>query len=167
MNKTNKDEAIESRPTVGKIASELMLKEPETRDPIALEREGHKDYESNVLICMDDGKKAYQSDFYIVVITKKEKLMSNVLRNYFCHRSTCPTPDYDQAVYHYVRSLDGLDFLWVIPDKDTCVLLKSNQYNVAPEEWGLLRYVLQFADGTLFKLAKRLNKEELQVKESI
>jgi hypothetical protein len=39
--------------------------------------------------------------------------------------------------------------------------------SIAPEEWGLLHYVLKFADGTLFKLAKQLNNEKLETSEII
>lgn len=35
------------RETVGKLATDLSKKEPDTRDPIELEREMHKDYEKN------------------------------------------------------------------------------------------------------------------------
>jgi len=55
--------------------------------------------------------------FYVCVITKKERLMDNVLRNYFLARSTCPTPQYDQTVYKYHRDSGAIQFLWVLPSK--------------------------------------------------
>jgi hypothetical protein len=145
--------------TVGKIAYDLMQKEPDSRDPIEIEREVHKNYEAQIIACIEDGKKYYTEDFYIIVITKKERLMHNVLRNYFFHRQSCPTPDYDQTVYKYTISTENIEFLWVIPSKDTCILLKQNALEVVPEERQLLKYVLDFADGTLYKLSKKLNGE--------
>ncbi len=153
------------RDTVGKISSELLKKEPETRDPIELEREMHKDYIAHIHDAIFRGKQDFTGDFYIVVITKKEPLMENVIRNYFTVRKSCPTPDYDQTVYRLKRVDDLVEFLWVIPSKDTCILLKENALQVAPEEKDLLRYVMDFADGTLFKLAKKLNGEKLNTPE--
>ena len=149
-----------SRDTVGKISSDLLQKAPETRDPIELEREMHKDYEKNIYQCCDEGKKAYNKDFFITVITKKERLMKNVLRNIFLHRSSCPTPDYDQTVYHYDKHSDVLKFLWVIPSKDTCILFKNNALEIVASERSLLQYILDFDDGTLYKLAKKFNGEQ-------
>ena len=153
------------RDTVGKHALELMTKIPDSRDPVELEREMHKEYEKNVLECAATFKQANTIPigkwFYVVVLTKREPLMPNVLRHYFLARSSCPTPDYDQAVYAYDPHDDRIDFLWVIPSKDACLHLKDNALQVADAEKDLLKFVLQFADGTLFKIAKKLNGEQI------
>ena len=150
----------EKKKTVGALSAELQSKDPESRDPIELEREMHTDYEKNFWECLNSYKKECDTDFYIVVLTKKERIMQNVLRNYFFARSTCPTPDYDQAVYRYDALNEKVEFLWVIPSRDTCFLLKENALHVAPEEKELLKFVLDFADSTLYNLAKKLNKED-------
>src|SRR3990167_4938546 len=90
---------------------------------------------------------------------KKEPLMPNVIRNYFYGRLSCPTPDYDQTVYFYDQESDIIEFLWVIPSKDACLYLKENALLVDPAESQLLRFVLDFADGTLFAIAKTRNRE--------
>lgn len=149
-----------TRETVGKISRDLSLKSPESHDPIELEREMHKDYEKHIYSCIDTCKKGYPADFYIVVIIKRERLMQNVLRNYFFGRLTCPMPDYDQTVYFFDRAKEQIQFLWVIPSKDACIVLKENAVQVVPEERELLKFVLDFADGTLYKLARQLNGEE-------
>lgn len=148
-----------SRDTVGKISSDLLLKEPESTDPIEIEREMHSDYEKNINECVNQGLKDFSGDFFVVVITKKEPLMVNVLRNYFFARSTCPTPDYDQAAYHFKRSANVLEFLWVIPSKYVCMYLRENSAEVVKEEWELLNFVLKFYDNTLLGIAKKLNSE--------
>ena len=147
------------RDTVGKLSSELLKQESPTNSPIELEREMHTEYDKNISECIDSGKKQYNHNFYVVVITKRERLMPNVFRNYFFPRETCPTPDWDQAVYRYMRSVDCVEFLWVIPSKDTCEHLKQNALYVSPEEKELLNFVLDFSDGTLLLMAKKLNKE--------
>lgn len=149
-----------NRESVGKISSELLSKTPESTDPIEIERAMHQDYVKNVIECVQTSKKQFFGDFFVVVLTKKERLMQNVLRHYFFARKSCPTPDYDQAVYHYQSDKDDLEFLWVIPSKEACLTFIEQSSSIAPEEWGLLKYVLEFADGTLFKKAKILNGEK-------
>jgi len=148
-----------SKETIGKIAVDLMQKAPDTRSPIELEREAHKDYVSNVFECEKRGKKELHGDFFVVVLTKKERLLQNIIRNYYGYRKSCPTPDYDQTVYHYNSDKRELEFLWVIPSKDTCILLKENALLVCAKERELLGCVLDFADGTLYETMKKFNKE--------
>ena len=150
---------MQKKPTVGQVAIDLQQKAPEERSVIELERAMHSDYEKKLLETIEDGKKSLTNDFFIIVLTKKERLLDNVLRNYFFFRESCPTPDYDQAVYHYKHLDDKIEFLWVIPSKDTCILLLENRQQVAPSEYELLAFVLKFADGTLGAMMKKLNGE--------
>ena len=120
----------------------------------------HEDYEKNMQTCVKDSLKQFDGNFFIIVITKKERLMENVLRNYFFGRQTCPAPDYDQTIYKYHRDSGVTEFIWVIPSKDTCVLFKENAAIIAPEEIALRDFVLDFDDGTLFKKMKKLNGEK-------
>jgi len=150
--------------TIGANSVELSKKTPDTRDPIALEREINKDYEKNIFEAVERGLKEIHGgsrdcNFFVVVTTKKERLMPNVIRNYFCTRKTCPTPEYDQTVYHYLRKDDKLEFLWVVPSKDTCELLHLNALMVTQNERELLYFVLSFYDGSLLRKAKKLNGE--------
>lgn len=152
-----------SRKTVGKHSVDLLSKKPETRDPIALQREMQREFEQNLTSCMERGKRTFVGkDFFVVVETKREPLMENVIRNYFFFRQSCPTPTYDNTVYHYHSNGDWMEFLWVVPSKDTCELFKRNALNIHPEERDLLDNVLLFFDGSLLELAKRLNGEVLE-----
>ncbi len=146
--------------TVGKIALDLMKKTPDTRSVIELEREMHTDYEKNVYEAVETGKKMFDGDFFVVVLTKREKLLQNIMRHYFLPRQSCPTPDYDQAVYHYHRLDDKIEFLWVVPSKEACLMYLVQRNEVVPQEYPLLSYVLGFADGTLNALAKKLSGEK-------
>lgn len=148
-----------SKKTVGEISLELSQKSPESRDPIELQREMQKEYVDNLVECVRNFKETTTADFYIMVITKNERLMTNVFRNYFSGRLSCPTPDYDQALYRYKSKEQCIEFVWVIPSKDTCIHLLENSNIVAEEERELLQYVIDFKDGSLYALAKKLNGE--------
>lgn len=150
----------ENDKTVGQISLELQQKTPDSIDPIEIERELHAEYDKNIFECVDEGKKEIFGDFYVVVITKKEPLMPNVLRSYFTSRKTCPTPDYDQTVYTYIAKDDSLEFMWVLPDKNTCEIMRDRALEIVPEERDLRDFVLSFYDKTLLRLAKKLNGEE-------
>lgn len=149
----------QNRDKVGKISVDLSQKTPDTRSPIEQMRENLTDFDKELWICVERGKKEILGDFYLVVITKKEPLMENVLRNYFGFRNSCPTPDYDQTVYRYIKKDDDVSFLWVIPSKDACMMLIANRLIIDPEERELKEFVLRFAAGDLFKLAQQLNGE--------
>lgn len=149
-----------TRETVGKVSSDLIVRPLETTSAIEQMREQLSDYDKNVLECVQRSKKDFPGDFYVVVLTKRERLMQNVFRNYFYARLSCPTPDWDQAVYQYSRSSDDLMFLWVIPSKVACEEMTMNKHLIPVEEWRLLEYVLAFNDGTLMRLAKDLNGEK-------
>jgi len=156
----SKKKAISRKDTVGKAAVDLQQKAPEERSVIELERAMHQDFEKNILEAVAEGKRRLSGDFYIIVLTKKERLLNNVLRNYFFFRESCPTPDYDQIVYKYHHIDERIEQIWVIPSKDTCLLLLENRQQVAPAEYELLSFVLKFADGTLGALMMKLNDED-------
>ena len=146
--------------TVGQKAVELSNIIPDTRDPIELEREAHKAYEENVLACLKSSKNQYIGSFYIVVLIKREKKLQNVLRHLYFSRGSCPTPHPDQTVYRYDHEDDEIQFCWTLPSEDTCVLFKQNVAIIDPLEWELLENVLNYYDGSLHDLAKRLNGEK-------
>jgi len=148
-----------ARKTVGQISEELSSKTPISTDPIEIERAMHDNYEQHIYDATERGKKDFDGDFFIVVITKKEHLMNNVLRNYFIVRGTCPTPEYDQTVYHFHRDAEYIEFMWTLPSKDTYNLFKDNVLHIAPEERELLQFILMDIDGELLALSKKLNGE--------
>jgi hypothetical protein len=147
-------------PTVGAAAVALQAKASNNNHSIIDQtNEQIKEYCANLIECVNSNKSKYQGDFYIVVITKKERLLENVLRNYFFARNSCPTPDYDQALFKYNAHLEEISFIWVVPDKETCVMLIKNMAQVVPEERELLQFAIDFASGKLMYLAKKMNGE--------
>ena len=126
---------MNEKKTVGKISTELIEKDVKVdHSPIDQMRESLTDYDANIYECIERGKKDYNKDFYIVVITKKERLMPNVLRNYFITRFSCPTPQFDQTVYKYNYKDQIIEFLWVIPAKDICEALLNNSLHIDGSE---------------------------------
>lgn len=148
------------RETMGKIASDLMQKTPESRDPVEIGRAMQENYINELISCVENNKKRYIGNFFIVVLTKNEKLLPNVFRNYFLARSTCPTPNYDQSVFKFNSESEAIEYVWSIPDRNVCFYLRENKIYVHPSERQLLQFVLDFSDGTLRRLCKKLNKEE-------
>ena len=152
-----------NKKTVGQISTELNANHLDnTHSPEEQMREQLKDFERNMQECIDEGLKCYPyaSEFYPTVLTKKERLMQNVLRNYFIPRISCPTPEWDQAVYRYQTKTGDLTFLWVVPAKDVCQFMSENALTIDESERELLNFVLDFHDGKLLQLAKKLNGEQ-------
>lgn len=149
------------RETVGKISLDLLKNaQDDTHSAYEQMCEQLSEYDANILECINQAKRYWvQQDFYIVVITKRERLTPNVFRHYFLSRTSCPTPDYDQAVYFYDNGQERLDFLWIVPDRITTYQFARNPELVHPEDMTLLKFVLDFKDGTLFTMAKYRNNE--------
>lgn len=152
---------MEKRETIGKLSHDLLYKDDQVH-LVDQQRAMQEKYEDNVIEACESGKKLYTNqDFFVVVLTKKERLMMNVLRHYYFPRTTCPTPEWDQAVYAYSYADDHLQFIWVVPSKDTCKFLKDTALELPADERELLSFVLDFEDGTLLAMAKAYNGEKL------
>jgi hypothetical protein len=145
--------------TVGKQALELMQKEPEITTVIDQQRAMQEDYLEELAACVLEFRKKYLQDFFVAVLTKNEKLMPNVFRNYFVPRMTCPTPNYDQTVFRYRHEIEEIEFIWSIPCREACFYLRENAMHTPPDERDLLEYVIAFSDGTLYHLCRHLNDE--------
>lgn len=146
--------------TVGAYSLELSGKDPGTHSAVDQMKEQLTDYEKNIHECVQSNLGSFEGDFYIVCLIKKERLMQNVMRGYFFARQSCPTPDYDQIVYKYIKEDANLDFLWIVPDDWAVNFMKNNPSSVEPDKYKLLEFVLKFVDGSLLRMAKKLNKEK-------
>ena len=149
--------------TLGKIAREIMEKPQDSRDPIELAKINEQDYIKNLFECLETHKQIFKhSDFFVEVLTKKEPLIKNVVRNYFAGRLACPTPFFDQSVYQYHWYDDKLELLWALPVEEACRMYRNYALEVVPEERALLGHILDYYDGTLLRLAMKLNGETLE-----
>lgn len=146
--------------TVGKVSSQLKQTEHlNTHSAHEQMLEMLTDYEKNIYQAIESGKKQFPDDFYVVVLMKRERLMSNVIRNYYFTRQSCPTPQHEQAVYRFKAKEHDLEFLWVVPSLEACVTMYNEAKFAHPDERQLLQFVLDFRDGTLLRKALELNGE--------
>ena len=147
------------RPTVGQQAAEALQYQPDQISVMKQQQAMQQEYMKHLLETIDAGYNTYKKSFFVEVITKNEKLLPNVFRNYFCHRLTCPTPNYDQSVYRFDADKNEVQYIWTVPSRDASHHLKDNAHLVVHEERELLSFVLKFADGTLYNLCKKYNNE--------
>ena len=149
-----------TRETVGKINLDLLPKAvDDTHCAVDQTEEQLKKFEDNFLSCLADGKQKFGQDFYIVVVTKREKLLTRVMRHTFIARKSCPTPHFDEAVYKYTYKDERIQFLWVLPDIETSNYLINNYLMLDPVERQLADFVLKYTDNELLHTAMKLNNE--------
>lgn len=164
---------------MGVISQEVLSKETyKNINPQEIQRAQEKEYLDNLIWCVQHAQKkvdcsaiegheickdrvALEGDFFIVCLLKKEKLLENVLRNYFVATKACPTPTYDQTLFRYNANKEDVEFVWVVPDRETCLTFQENKNIIVPAEQGLLKFVLDFYSGLLFRKAKEFNGEKM------
>jgi len=149
--------------TAGEHSFDLQKKADDKINSIDLQREIHKgnrediSFEDQVRIAVENGKEDFEGDFFPVVLFKRERLLKNIIRQYFFTRQSCPTPEYDQVVYKYFRKEHKLDFLWVVPDKQTVIDMCMIGDSFPKEHQDLVSFAKDFNTGELDKLCDRLN----------
>jgi len=140
--------------SVGEEAYKRLLNPDTKQGIIDTQREIDKDYFKEIEECVKrfKAKSGIDEDFFIVVIVKKERLMENVIRRYFVPRRSLPTPAYDQTVWRY-RKGGELEFIWVVPDHNTCQEIYNHPERVPQEEAWLRQLVNSFMSGHLYHQA--------------
>ncbi|MGD8305088.1 MAG: hypothetical protein PVF17_00405 [Ignavibacteria bacterium] len=134
--------------TVGQHCVDL-LNESEKMEVGDLSSGCTKDYMNEIQKCAVDGldNGDYEGDFYVVAMRKRERHMVNVMRCYYLHRQTKPTPGWDMDLWRVSQKGD-LFFCWSLPDIHT-----GNDMLDYPEEFkdtpDLLNFVHQFAQEKL------------------
>lgn len=148
------------RKKVGEIARDLLMKHDQDINSHELTAEVmKKDYVPNVLECIAAHIKEFNGlPFYIVVGFRGVKVIANAQRIQYWARLTCPKPTNDQAVFYYEPATDFIEEMWSIPDRNSCKYLVDNALMLSPEERPLLKYVLDYMDGTLDRIALERDK---------
>ena len=146
-----------SKPTLGQTVVDRYSTQQDEIELGDLKQAEMERYFNYLTMAMDTGKQMYNSNFFIEVAKKRERLMPQILPRIFAlPRSTCPSPFYDQDVYIYNKADDCLDFVWAIPDPDTCENLVNNMNNLCLEDKELLEFVFKYKDGSLLQMAKKI-----------
>ena len=150
--------------TVGQIYLEAQATPDNEIDVAELTQKYFKEYEENLVKTIENGKKLYPDEpyFFIEDITKRERLMAKLIRHLILPRATCPTPNYDQTVFRYCKADDALEYIWTIPAPEVCREYIDSMLLLGPEDKELLQFILDFRDGKLELLARKLNNEEFQ-----
>ncbi len=140
-----------NKQTVGAAALELMAKGDQKQGVIDTQREMTKGYVDSLIVCAQKGanKHGKSQPFYVCVQTRRERLLTNVIRNQFYSRITRPLPAYDLALYWYNPKDEQLRFVWCIPDKETVERMSKPDFVVAKGEEQLEGFVLAFVAGVL------------------
>lgn len=146
--------------TVGKQLQEFIKRNPVHVDTMDQYKQVFKDIERDLREAIERGKKLFEEDFYIEYTRKSEKALYNMPHEYFIPQEVCPTPFYDQNVYKYHKNIDEIEFLWTVPDFNSCQYFLTNKSKIPPSGFQLLKFVMEFYDGTLLKRAKMLNGEK-------
>lgn len=144
---------------IGKMIQEASSKPLETVELRELQREFNKDYMDELFKAAITGKKRHteHDNYFVVVLMKRDRLMRKKLTNYFTTRVTCPTPAHDQSVYTFNKKTEDLQFLWVIPDKETCRSMYTQRYNIDQLHSSIMPYVVDFVEGRLNSYERQFN----------
>jgi hypothetical protein len=149
----------EIRAKAGKLYHDLKSKVQDKTNVFELVKTTQATFIPDLCALVEQEKKKTDNDFFVEVPIRMNALMPDVPERYMKCRHTCPTPFYDQSVFHYDKKKDSLFYLWTIPSWDDCKDMMINASRLTKEEQELFHYVLAFKDGTLLRLAKRLNGE--------
>ena len=141
----------EPRKTAGAEAVKLLQEADGKQSVVETEKEANKGYLEQIWECVQsEPAKDWDKPFYVVVVTKKEKLLQNIIRRYFLARKTMPMPDYDQSVFLYYPKTEQLRYLWTLPDPEACHEFYHIGADVDPQELELQGFVIEFLDDKLY-----------------
>lgn len=163
MEKKNDSQRSPADKTLGEHSLSLQAEGPMDTDSIELQREffkgsnSKKSLEEEIWETVDNGLKAYPGDFCVVMLTKKERHLKNVVRNFLFHRFTCPRPEFDQTVYRYHRNDDSLEYLWTVPNNATCMNLPLYKNHLPEDQQLLISMAEAFNAGELDKYSDTVN----------
>lgn len=107
--------------TVGQVSLDLLSKGDQKQSVLDTSNEMLKGYIDSLIQCALSGEEKHGKNFpfYVCVQSRRERLLTNVIRNQFYTRQTRPTPQYDLSLYWYDPTVQRLEFVWCIPDKET------------------------------------------------
>lgn len=147
--------------TVGEYAQELKQKQPDTIDTVELQREIDQKEKTleEIWKCVEEHEKLWNFPFYVVVLQKHEKALQNVVRRYFLARRSCPSPTYDQTVFRFEPKTGQLEWIWSLPDRNSCKHYIKNHQQIPKSHHDLLRCIVAFYNGQLIEKVQKLNKE--------
>jgi len=121
-------------------------------------------YNEELWKAVEEFKPHYKNVLYLEVVPALNEGMNKLYVPQFdltiFSRSCCPTPSINHSVYRYTYEDDELEELWVLPDTITALEMRYFPIESRIDSPDMFKYYLDYKDGTLLKLAKRLNDEK-------
>ncbi len=145
--------------TLGKIYTKLKSKPQDKVDIFEYIRVTQADFMPRLVRQVDLDKTKTDKDFYIEACLRMNSVMHDVPEVYFKSRHTCPTPFYDRSAFRYDRKNDRITMLWHVPSQAECLYYIQNALRLRDDEKEAAKFVFDYVDGTLLKVAKTLNGE--------
>ncbi|MFB5619511.1 MAG: hypothetical protein ACE5RC_00060 [Nitrosopumilus sp.] len=137
--------------TVGAASQRLLSKADTKQGIIDTQKEMQKRFLEEISICTQ--RKEYEDwkdPWYVIVLSRRERTMINVIRNQFFGRKSLPRPEFDQNVFKYYPLTGNLEYIWTIPDRDTTYWLATNPETAPTEQKQLVNFCVEFINGTLY-----------------
>ena len=152
---------MEKKKTAGEMIAEFYEKKQEPITPYEfVNNASMQNYETNLEMCIDWYKKIYPSDFYIEKRLQHEWPLGGVVQPFMKGRITCPTPRPLQTAIKYHRKDEAIEYLWTLPSSGQMQIYKRKRHaTLKPEEIKTLKWILDYEDGKLLYLARKLNGE--------
>ena len=151
---------MSTRDTAGKIYQQMKSKIQDSVNPFEYIEGMGKDWMKDVVEMVERDSRKTDKDFFVeVCMWIDQGVLIGTPQWRAISRFTCPTPFYDRGVFHYIRKEERLEFLWFVPGPKECAYYIQNALNLDDSEKEAARTVLDFKDGTLLRIAKKLNGE--------
>lgn len=142
------------------LAREAIDKGAVATNPLDIAKEEEEKYMNALYECVANHKQLWPSkNFFVHTTMRCEPFARNEFKNFWTGHIDCPSPTYDQTLYHYIANGDRIELLWSIPNEEHARAFKQYAHNIKPEFWPTLQVVLDFYDGKLSQLARKLNNE--------
>lgn len=135
---------------VGKAAYSIATQSPDPINVWDLQKEMGKRLAKDLEETVERHKDVVSPYFIKLILRKQRTLPTNhihyqVVAPYFAK----PFPEYDTTLFKMDNKNGELQYLWTIPDQETCEYMLANQKDLSAEEQQLLSFVQRFSDGTL------------------
>jgi hypothetical protein len=150
---------MNDKKTVGKIYTEIQNKPSDKANVFEFTSAIGNDLMPKLIALVERDRKNTTNDFFVEVCFRMNALMPGVPEFYLISRHTCPTPFPDRAAFHYDMKKQDLFFLWHVPSLQECDYYINNMLTLREDEKEALHNVLDYRNGTLLRLAKKLNGE--------
>lgn len=150
---------MSTKQTAGKIWTDLQSKQQDKASVFEFTNAIGNDLMPKLVALVEQDKKKADADFFVEVCIRMNALMAGVPEFYMKSRYSCPTPFPDRAVFHYDRRKEAIFFLWHVPSIQEIDYYVNNILTLRPDEREAAQDALNYRDGTLLNLAKKLNGE--------